>query len=311
MIIKGFNVVPLVKKTVQEIGKDRIPSLAAETAYYFFFSLFPLLLFLTPLLGLMGNGRELMEGLLARLATTLPPDALSLIRRTLEEIVTTSGGAGIMSLGALLAGWAGSNIFGSLMEALNVAYDVTETRPWWKRLALRLACLAASGFVVLGATAVFLDGGRIAAWIGGALHLGTAGIIALGVMQVILATALLVGLGAVVYKLLPNLSQRWAHVIVCSAIATVLWIVATLVFRMYVQNFGSYNKTYGTIGGVILLLTWMYYSMFVLLIGGELASEIHHGTGAVDPERGAIYLGRLVTEAGPGRATMDLKKKSR
>ena len=135
MIIKGFNVVPLVKKTLKEIGEDRIPSLAAETAYYFFFSLFPLLLFLTPLLGLVGNGRELMEALLSRLATTLPPDALSLLRRTLTEIITTSGGAGIMSIGALLAGWSGSSIFGALMDALNVAYDVSETRPWWKRPA--------------------------------------------------------------------------------------------------------------------------------------------------------------------------------
>src|SRR3954465_5362731 len=93
MTIKGFNVVPLVKKTVREIGEDRIPSLAAETAYYFFFSLFPLLLFLTPLLGLMGNGRELMESMLSRLSATLPPDALSLLRRTLGEIVNASGNA--------------------------------------------------------------------------------------------------------------------------------------------------------------------------------------------------------------------------
>src|SRR5215203_2566294 len=133
MTIKGYDVVALLKKTVKEIGSDRIPSLAAETAYYFFFSLFPLLLFLTPLLGLVGNGQELMESLVSRLSATLPADALSLLRRTLTEIITTSGGVGIMSIGALLAGWSGSNIFGSLMEALNVAYDVKESRPWWKR----------------------------------------------------------------------------------------------------------------------------------------------------------------------------------
>src|SRR3954447_9869209 len=114
MIIRGYNVVPLVKKTFSEIGTDRVPSLAAETAYYFFFSLFPLLLFLTPLLGLIGNGQELMESLLGRLSTTLPGDALSLLRRTLTEIVSSSGGAGIMSIGALLAGWSGSSIFGTL-----------------------------------------------------------------------------------------------------------------------------------------------------------------------------------------------------
>jgi membrane protein len=308
MIIRGFNVVPLVKKTVKEIGEDRIPSLAAETAYYFFFSIWPLLLFLTPLLALFGNSQELMDTLLARLSATLPPDALSLLRKTLEEITQANGSVGVASLGVLLAGWSGSQIFGSLEEALNVAYDVTETRPWWKLQLLRLACLVASGVVVLLATIVFLDGERLAQWAGGALHLGTLGVALLTVGQIVVAVILLVALGAVVYKLLPNVQQRWAHVLICSGIATVLWIVATLVFRVYVQNFGHFNKAYGTIGAVILLLTWMYYTMLVVLIGGELASEIHHGTGAVDPDRGAIYLGRIVSEGGPGRPSMDTKQ---
>src|SRR3982751_3802197 len=116
MILQGFHVSSLLKKTFREIGEDRIPSLAAETAYYFFFSLFPLLLFLTPLLGLIGNGRELMEALLLRLSDTIPADALSLLRRTLIEIVSSNGGFGIMSIGALLAAWSGSSIFGTLTD---------------------------------------------------------------------------------------------------------------------------------------------------------------------------------------------------
>jgi membrane protein len=311
MVIKGFNVVPLVKKTVKEIGEDRIPSLAAETAYYCFFSLFPLLLFLTPLLGLLGNGRELMDVLLARLSATLPGDTLSLLRRTLDEIITSNGNAGVMSLGILLAGWSGSQIFGSLQEALNVAYDVEESRPWWKRQALRLLCLVVAGTIVMAATVAFLDGERVAGWIGSLLQLGPAAVTTLAFAQLVLAVALLVSLGAVIYKVLPNVQQRWTHVWICSAIATALWIVATLFFRLYVQHFGSYNKTYGAIGGVILLLSWMYYSMFVVLAGGELASEIHHGTGALDPDRGAIYLGRIVSEGGPGRASLDTKRELR
>lgn len=308
MIIKGFNVVPLAKKTVSEIGKDRIPSLAAETAYYFFFSLFPLLLFLTPLLGLVGNGRELMESALSRLSATMPGDTLSLIRRTLEEILTSSGGAGVMSVGALLAGWSGSNIFASLGQALNVAYDVPETRPLWKLILVRLGCLLAAGSVLFASTFVFLDGERLAQWAADSLHGGAAIAAVLTVVELIVATALVVVMVALLYKVLPNLRQRWPHVLLCSAIATVLWILATLLFRTYVQHFGSYNRTYGAIGGVILLLTWMYYTMFVMLIGGELASEIHHGSGAVHPEPGAIYMGRIVTEEGPGRATMDTKR---
>ena len=308
MIFQGFNVVPLVKKTVQEIRADGISSLAAQTAYYFFFSLFPLLLFLTPMLGLVGNGRELMEATLSRLSATMPGDTISLIRRTLEEILTSSGGAGVMSVGALLAGWSGSNIFASLGRALNVAYDVEETRPLWRLVLIRLGCLFAAGSVLFVSTFVFLDGERLAQWAADSLHGGAAIAAALTAAEMIVAAALLVGMVALIYKILPNLRQRWLHVLLCAGIATVLWILATLVFRVYVQHFGSYNKTYGAIGGVILLLTWMYYTMFVLLIGGELASEIHHGSGAVHPERGAIYMGRIVTEEGPGRATMDTKR---
>jgi membrane protein len=308
MIVAGFHVMPLLKKTVREIGEDRIPSLAAETAYYFFFSLFPLLLFLTPLLSLVGNGPELMESMVSRLATTLPADALSLLRRTLGEIITSSGGAGVMTLGALLAGWTGSNIFGSLMEALNVAYDVTETRPFWKRVALRLGCLVVAGVIVLLATMVFLDGERLARWVGDSMGLGPAGIAVVTALEIVLAFCLLVGLGVMIFRLLPNVHQEWRHVVVAAVVTTVLWIVATLLFRLYVQHFGAFNKTYGTIGGVIALLSWMYYTMFVVLSGGELASELHHGTGAVDPEKGAVYLGRIVSESGPGRASMEKRK---
>ena len=311
MTIKGYDVVPLVKKTVKEIGEDRIPSLAAETAYYFFFSLFPLLLFLTPLLGLVGNGQQLMESMLGRLSATMPADTLSLVRRVLGEIITSSGNAGIMSLGVLLAGWSGSNIFGALMGALNIAYDVADTRPWWKKQLLRVGTLLIAGGIMLVATYIFLDGERVARWVGSMLGLGDAAVAAWTVVQLVLAVALLVALGAIVFKLLPNVQQKWSHVFVASAISTLLWIVATILFRLYVQNFGSYNKTYGTIGGVIVLLTWMYYSMFVLLIGGELAAELHHGSGATAPTKGEVYYGRIVSDSGPGTPSISTRSRVR
>jgi membrane protein len=311
MTIKGYEVVPLVKKTVKEIGHDRIPSLAAETAYYFFFSLFPLLLFLTPLLGLIGNGQQLMESMIDRLSATMPADTLSLVRRVLGEIVTSSGSAGIMSIGVLLAGWSGSNIFGALMGALNIAYDVTETRPWWKKQLIRVGTLLIAGGIMLVATYVFLDGERVAQWIGSLFGLGDAAVAAWTVLQLVLAVALLVVLGAIVFKLLPNVKQKWSHVFVASAITTLLWIVATMLFRLYVQNFGSYNKTYGTIGGVIVLLTWMYYSMFVLLVGGELASELHQGSGATAPAKGDVYHGRIVSDSGPGTPSISTRSRVR
>jgi membrane protein len=297
MVIKGFDVVQLLKKTGREVGEDRITSLAAQTAYYFFFSLFPLLLFLTPMLGLFGNGQQLMDETLSRLSSTLPADSLSLIRRIMSEVLTSRGGAGIMSMGALLAAWSGSNIFGALMDALNIAYDVEETRPWWQRQLLRLGALVVAAVIMLLATATFLDGSHFAQWLGSTFGLGTAALRIIGILQLLVAAALLVGLAALLFRLLPNVKQRWSNVVAAAIVTTLLWVIATLLFRVYVQHFGSYNKTYGTIGGVIALLTWMYYSMFVLLCGGELASEMHHGSGAVAPARGVVYHGRIVSDA--------------
>ena len=190
------------------------------------------------------------------------------------------------------------------MNALNVAYDVSETRPLWKRMLLRLACVVVAGVVVILATAVFLDGERLASWAGESMRLGQVGVTVVTVLEFVLAFALLVALGVLIFRLLPNVKQRWSHLIVASLVTTLLWIVATLLFRAYVQNFASFNKTYGTIGGVIALLSWMYYTTFVVLSGGEFASELHHGTGAVGPEKGATYLGRIVSERGPGHASM-------
>ena len=181
----------------------------------------------------------------------------------------------------------------------------------WKRIALRLTCLLLAGVVVLAATFVFLDGEVISAWVGNALHLGSAGVALFTVLQLAVAASLVAALCLILFKLLPNVQQRWSHLIAASVITTILWIVATLLFREYVQHFGSYNKTYGTIGGVILLLTWMYYTMFVLLAGGELASELHHGSGSLDPLKGATYLGRIVSGEGPGTPSMEKFKPSR
>jgi len=186
---------------------------------------------------------------------------------------------------------------------------VSETRSWWKRQLLRIGVLLIAGGTMIAATLIFLNGEGIARWVGSLIGLGDAAIAAWTVLQLLLAVALLVALGAIVFKLLPNVQQRWSHVFVASAVTTLLWIVATVLFRFYVQNFGSYNKTYGTIGGVIILLSWMYYSMFVLLVGGELAAELHKGTGATEPLKGEVYYGRIVSDAGPG--TPSISKTSR
>jgi membrane protein len=303
MVIKGYNVGPLLKRTGKEILEDNVLGLGAQTAYFFFFSIFPIVLFLAPMLSLVGDKRQTLGVMLGHLAGTVPPEAMALVRNVLDQVVFSPNAPGIMSIGALLAAWAGSNIFGALMTALNTAYDVDETRPWWKQKLIALASVVGAGIIFVLATAVLLAGEDIVGTVADRLGIGAAGRTAWTIVQFPIAIAMLVFLAWAVFIVLPNVKQNRRQAVVGAVVTTFLWIIVTLAFRFYVQHFGSYNKTYGTIGGVIVLLTWMYLSMLTVLIGGELNSELHHGTGAVAPRRGATLAGRIATGAGRTAST--------
>ena len=303
MVIKGFRVGVLLKKTFREIGEDGISTLAASAAYNFFFSLFPLLLFLAPVLSLAGNRDRTVGWLMSELTSVLPPTQVEAIRPVLEKVVFSPSAPGLMSIGLLLAAWSGSNIFGTLMGALNTAYDVPETRSWIKQQVIRLATFVLGSVIVVLSTLVFLNGEGIADWIGNALGLGAVFMLIWKLIQFPLAIAGLVGLAFTTFYFLPDVKQHKAHVLIAALLTTFLWILATLVFRLYVSHFPP-NPAYGLIGGVIILLTWMFYTMFVVMIGGELASELHHGTGAIAPNKGESLLGRIVTGSGPGSASV-------
>ena len=304
MQIKGYEVAPLAKRTGKEILNDGVPGLAAQLAYYFFFSLFPLFLFLTPLLGVVGDERKTFGFIMSRLQGAIPTEAYTLVANVVRQVVFDPNAPGVVSVGALLAIWSGSNIFSNLMGALNKAYDVKETRPWWKQKLIAVAAVLVSGIILVAATLIIVGGEDIAKVVGGWIGLGESAQRLWAILQIPFALVMLIGLAWAQYMILPNLRQKKTHALAGAVLTVVLWIVVTLLFRFYVQNFGSYNKTYGAFGGVIVLLTWMYLSMLVLLTGGELASELHHGTGATQARRGVVLNGRIVT-GGSGRASTD------
>ena len=308
MQIKGYRVGPLLKRTVREVMDDNVLGMAAQTAYYFFFSLFPIFLFLAPLLSLVGDKRETFNFLLERMHGAVPEEAFTLVRGVVEQVVFTPNAPGLVSVGALLAIWSGSNVFSALMDALNNAYDLErDTRPWWRKKLIAVACLLGVGALFVVATVTFLGGDDIVDWVANLVGLGETGRIVWTVLQFALALAILVVTAWAVFYFLPDLKQNKWHALVAALVATGLWLVVTLGFRFYVQNFGSYNKTYGTIGGVIVLLTWMYLSMVVLLSAGELAAELHHGTGAVRTRAGVLYDGRI-SNGGPTDAPSSVQR---
>ena len=305
MVVMGYRVQSVVTRTIREVLSDNLLGLSAQTAYYFFFSLFPLLLFVAPLLSLVGNKQETFGLLAAQLEQAVPSEGWSLIGSVIADVVYAKNAPGLMSVGALLAVWAGSNVFSALIDALNTAYDVTDTRPWWKKKLIAVTSVVVIGLVILTSTVLILGGERLSAWIGDRLGLGSGVRTALGFLQIPIAFALLVTIAALSYYFLPNLRQSKRQVLVGAAFTTIAWTIVTFAFRAYVSQFGNYNATYGAIGGVIVLLTWMYFSMLVFLIGGEINSELHHGTGAVSPRPGLLYGGRIETAAAAGVSSLD------
>lgn len=293
--IGGYRLSALVRRTVHEVIEDNILGLAAQTAYYFFFSLFPILLFITPLIGMLIDPRRVIAWLELQLGQTVPPETLQLLTDIVQDVVLSEGAPGLASVGALLALWAGSNVFNTLADALNHAYDVTENRSWWKTRLMAIAMVMLSA-LVLGVGFVTLIAGRqIISFVAGLAGLSSGQELAWTLVQYSVSVGLLIVLAFLTLYLLPNIRQRKRLVLAGSVVTTALWIGATMLFRIYVVNFGNYNQTYGTIGAVIVLLTWMYLSMLVVLIGGELTSELHKGTGSMWPRRGAVINERIAT----------------
>jgi membrane protein len=282
MIIKGFRVGPLLRATGREILSDNLLGLAAQAAFNAFFSIFPFFLFAAPLLSLFGDKQETFTWLMNQLSSVIPGEAIDLVRSVVKDVVFSKNAPGIISIGAVLALWSGSVVFGSLMGTLNSAYNVTETRRWWKRVLLQLASVFATGLLTGIASLVMLAGPEIAHGIGVRVGLDRYFVLTWTIAQYPVAIAMIVLAFFLIYSYLPNLNQNPKQILVGACAATVLWLLVTLLFRLYVTDFATYNKTYGTIGGVIVLLTWMYLTMFVLLAGGELNSELHKGTGATE-----------------------------
>jgi membrane protein len=274
-VTRGHRVAAFLKRTLRDLWANNVLGLAAQTAYYCFYSLFPILLVCAPFLSLVGDREQTFQLLLDKLAPEAPPGTLTLIEGVLRDVVFVSNGPGLISVGAILALWMGSNVFSSLSDALNRASGVRETRPYWRVLLLSLAFVVAAGITSVIATTALLFGQPIVDVVANALDLAPAARIVWLVGQWVVVLAIVVALGAVMFRFLPNECLAWHEAIAGSAASAGLWVLVTIGFRLYVVHFSSYNKTYGTIGAVIVLLTWMYLSMLSVLAGGQLAAELH------------------------------------
>lgn len=263
----------LIKRTAKEIIEDDCVSIAAQLSYYFALALFPALLFITALASYLPYNT--VNEVVNALAPIAPPEVLTIIRKQLESIVAGEQPS-LLTIGILGALWSSSGAMTSIVSALNIAYDVPETRPWWKvRLIAIGLTIALVVFVLLSFTLVIAgpDGGRwLASWFGLSDAFDTAWYYLRWPLIFILATT---GI-AIVFYYAPDADQDWAWITPGSIVTTVLWVLFSMGFRLYVTQVGDYAATYGALAGAAILLLWLYFSGLALLIGGELNSEIEH-----------------------------------
>ena len=268
----GLPVRQLAHRVYRGFRENEILDRAAGLSYYFSFALFPTLLFLAALFGLLPFP-DPMSQLLSYTDRMLPHDAASLLRKTLAEIVSGAS-RGLLSIGVLAALWAASSGMVSMMTALNVVYRVRDGRRWWKTRLVAIGLTIGFSLFTLTALLLLVFGGRIGETMAGAIGLGPMFTLMWGLLQWPAALVLVLTGLALVYWLAPAAGRRWHWITPGSTFALLAWFVMSSGLRVYVAHFGNYNATYGSIGGVILLMLWLYLSGGALLIGAEIDSVV-------------------------------------
>jgi membrane protein len=266
----------IIKRSWAENSADNMPIIAGGVAFFGFLSIFPALIALISLYGLVATP-ETVARQVEELSAQLPESAANLIATQLNDIVTNDGGALTFGLVVSILGalWTASGGIGNLITAVNIAYDEVEARGFVKLKLISLALtLGAIAFVLVAFGLVAVVPAVIAA-----LPLGVVGTVLAEVARWALLLAVFAGSLAVLYRVAPDRDApqlRWVSL--GSVIVTVVWALVSVAFALYVNKFGSYDKTYGAIAGVIVLMLWLYLTCYLVLLGAEINSEAEHQT---------------------------------
>ena len=257
------------KRLYQKYEDNEVGDSAAAISYYLIFSLFPFLFFLATLIAYIPFARESTDALLARARAILPSEAMGIVEMHLRGLMGRPR-PHLLTLGLAAAVYSASCGVDALRKGLNLAYDVKESRPLWKTSLLAFGMTVGVGLLVLAVIALLVAGGSAGLWAARYLHIADEYVFLLRWIRWPIA-AIAAALGsALIYYLLPDVEQKFKFITPGSAIGALAWFLASWGFGTYVSHFGSYNLTYGSIGGVIVLLTWFLITGFIVLMGGEM-----------------------------------------
>jgi membrane protein len=266
----------VLRRTVAEFQDDQLTDRAAALTYYAVLSIFPALIALVSIVGLVGDPRTTTDSLTEIVESVGPSTAADTFQGPIEQLTSNRGTAGLLLiLGIATAIWTASGYVGAFGRAANAIYEVDEGRPFWKLRPLQLAITLAMVLMLALVLVALVLTGPLASAVGDAVGVGDAAVTAWDIAKWPVLVAVVLAMFAVLYYLSPNVKlagMRWTTP--GSVLALVLWIIASALFAFYVANFGSYDKTYGTLGGVVSFLVWVWIGNIAVLLGVELNAEL-------------------------------------
>jgi membrane protein len=265
----------IFKRTFYEaFWKDNCLGMAAQLAYYFFFALFPALLFLVAVASYFPL-TTLVDDIFRTLGGFVPPEALAIITDQLRKISEDKQG-GLLTFGMLVTLWSSSGAMTAIIDTLNRAYDIDEGRPWWKVRVTAIALTIGVSVFILLSFALITVGPTFAERVADSMGLGPFFEWTWKILQWPVVFGLVSVAIAGVYYWGPDAEQEWVWLTPGAIFATLLWIAASLAFKYYVATMGNYTETYGAIGAFMVLMLWFYISGLVILLGAEMNAEIEH-----------------------------------
>jgi len=259
-------------ETYEDVFRNHTLQMAAALSYYFVLSLFPSLILLSAIVAYLPVP-NLFDQALTMMARFLPADSMGLVRRVLADVITPNRGT-FLSFGILGTLWTASGGFAAAIEALNIAYDVEDDRPFWKTRPLAVGLALVTGALMLVALSVMIVGPRFGEWLAGRVHLSSLFVLLWPYIHWSIAIGFTILAVEALYFLAPNVKQRFLATLPGAILSVACWLALSYLLGLYFRHFASFNKTYGTLGAGIALMTWLYWTGFAMLVGAELNSEL-------------------------------------
>jgi membrane protein len=275
--LKGKGLFAALKRTFKQFSQDNVSDWAAALTYYGVLSIFPGVLVLVSLLGMLSSdGQKTVQDAVGKLSSN---EQLHNLVNTVLGQVKDPGAAGFAAIiGIVAAFWSASGYIAAFMRASNAIYDVPEGRPIWKTLPIRVGVTAVVGVMLVISAAIVIFTGDLAKVVGDQIGLGSAAVTTWNIAKWPVLIILISLMFAILYWASPNAKTggfRWVSP--GGIFAVLLWLLASVAFAIYLANFANYNKTYGTLGGVIAFLVWLWITNIAILLGAELDAELERG----------------------------------